>query len=174
MTPKNCSYAIFLTLNILFFAIVSANGNCPTPPKPKPTPPKPKPCPTPSNGKCPTPPKPKPCPTPPNGKCPTPPKPKPTPKPTPSRKSCPRDTIKLGGCSSVLNGMFNFSMGVPNGQCCGFLDGLVDYDFAICICTALKANIMGIIVNIPISFTQLINFCSRQAPSGFECLPDIH
>ncbi|XP_061357782.1 14 kDa proline-rich protein DC2.15-like [Gastrolobium bilobum] len=146
MAPKtSSSLAIFLLLNILFFAHVSACVKCP--PKP------------PSLHK----------PKPPSPHKPNPPKP---PKPDPSVSSCPRDSLKLGVCSSVLDGKFNFSTGAQKTPCCSFFEGLASFDAAVCLCTALKANVCGININIPISFTFLFNFCSKKAPSDFLCLPD--
>jgi hypothetical protein len=160
MAHKNCSFlVIFLTFNILFFTLVSAHGNYSTHHKSTPTPHKHTPTPHKSIPKK-TPSKP----------IHAPPKP---PHPKPFHRTCPRDVIKLGDCTSIL-GWINYSIGVPSTHCCTFLSGLIDFDFAICMCTALRANIMGVVVNIPIAFTQLINFCARQIPDDFECLPDVN
>ncbi|RDY14291.1 putative lipid-binding protein, partial [Mucuna pruriens] len=126
----------------------------PTPPTPKPTPPTPKP--TPPTPK-PTPPTPKP--TPPTPK-PTPPTPKPTPTPSPkpscppppatpsSKGSCPKDTLKLGVCADLL-GLVNIIVGSPpSSQCCALIKGLADLEAALCLCTAIKANVLGINLNV--------------------------
>ncbi|CAM8985258.1 unnamed protein product [Rhodiola kirilowii] len=136
---KTAKLALFITLNIVFFAVVSACETCPTPtPKPKP---KPKPKPTP-----------KPCPTPPS-----------------SPAKCPTDTLKLGVCADVLN-LVNVVVGSPAVKpCCSLLKGLVDTEAAVCLCTALKANILGINLNIPVSLELLLNVCSKKAPKGFQC-----
>ncbi|QCD81271.1 14 kDa proline-rich protein DC2.15-like [Vigna unguiculata] len=132
MGSKACSsLAIFLTLNLLFFSLVSACGSysCPGPT----------------------------------------PKPKPTPSPSPSG-SCPRDALKLGVCANVLNGLVNATVGQPPvTPCCTLLDGLVDLEAAVCLCTALKANILGINLNLPISLSLLLNVCSKQVPHDFQC-----
>ncbi|KAF3626409.1 pEARLI1-like lipid transfer protein 2 [Capsicum annuum] len=121
------SLALFLLFNILFFTVVSACNTCPGP-KPKP---KPKPKPTP-----------KPCPPPPSkegGKCPT-------------------DALKLGVCANVLNGLLNVTLGKPPVEpCCSLIENLVDLEAAVCLCTALKANILGIKLNLPISLNLLLN-----------------
>ncbi|PHT58118.1 14 kDa proline-rich protein DC2.15 [Capsicum baccatum] len=133
------SLALFLLFNILFFTVVSACNTCPGP-KPKP---KPKPKPTP-----------KPCPPPPSkegGKCPT-------------------DALKLGVCANVLNGLLNVTLGKPPVEpCCSLIENLVDLEAAVCLCTALKANILGIKLNLPISLNLLLNVCSKKAPKGFTC-----
>ncbi|KAG4908364.1 hypothetical protein AAZX31_20G194800 [Glycine max] len=83
---------------------------------------------------------------------------------------CPRDVLKLGVCSGILNGWMNFSMGLPlKTHCCSAIEGLYDFEVALCVCTALKANIMGINLDIPISFTKLINTCDKKVPNGFIC-----
>ncbi|XP_027364591.1 14 kDa proline-rich protein DC2.15-like [Abrus precatorius] len=113
-------------------------------------------------------------------KCPT---PSPSPSPSPpstntssvrvtglSDSSCPRDALKLGVCSSFLNGLMNYSIGLPpTTHCCSFFEGLADFEVAVCLCTALKANIMGYNIDIPISFTNLVNVCSKDVPNGFLC-----
>ena len=99
------------------------------------------------------------------------PKPKPTPKPSPSTgTSCPRDTLKLGVCANVLNGLLNISVGKPPVEpCCSLIQGLADIEAAVCLCTALKANILGINLNIPISLSLLLNVCGNKVPKGFQC-----
>ncbi|XP_018454954.1 lipid transfer protein EARLI 1 [Raphanus sativus] len=140
------SLAIFLILNILFCTAISACGNCDCPsPKPKPHPShKPKPNPKP--------------------------KPTPTPTPSPVTAKCPRDSLKLGVCANVLSGLLNITLGKPPVKpCCTLIKGLADLEAAACLCTALKANILGINLNIPISLSLLLNVCSKKVPLGFQC-----
>ncbi|MBA0703213.1 hypothetical protein Goari_000089, partial [Gossypium aridum] len=96
--------------------------------------------------------------------------PRPTPTPTPSaRGRCPRDALKLGICANVLN-LVNVTVGSPPVMpCCSLLNGLVDLEAAACLCTAIRANILGINLNIPISLSLLLNVCSRNVPTGFQC-----
>ncbi|CAN1834374.1 14 kDa proline-rich protein DC2.15 [Linum perenne] len=105
------------------------------------------------------------------GGCPTPkpwPNPNPNPNPTPFGK-CPRDTLKLGVCANVLN-LVHAKVGAPPVQpCCSLLEGLVDLEAAICLCTAIKANILGINLNIPISLSLLLNVCGNSVPPSFQC-----
>ncbi|WOL07574.1 14 kDa proline-rich protein DC2.15-like [Canna indica] len=104
---------------------------------------------------------------------PSPPSPcsKPTPTPTPppkAEKSCPRDALKLGVCANVL-GLVNVNMAPPKEPCCSLLDGLADLEVAMCLCTAIKANILGINLNIPVHLSLLVNYCGKKVPNGFEC-----
>ncbi|KAE8730684.1 14 kDa proline-rich protein DC2.15 [Hibiscus syriacus] len=96
--------------------------------------------------------------------------PNPTPTPTPSALGrCPRDALKLGVCANVLN-LINVTVGSPPVKpCCALLQGLVDLEAAVCLCTAIRANILGINLNIPISLSLLLNVCSRNVPTGFQC-----
>ncbi|CAN0862380.1 pEARLI1-like lipid transfer protein 2 [Linum grandiflorum] len=150
------------------YAPTPSPGGCPTPnPNPKPTPtptnPNPNPTPTPPNpNPTPTPTKPNPTPTPTN--------PNPTPTPSSSNGKCPIDTLKLGVCGDVLSNLLNIRIGsTPVQPCCSLLNGLADLDAAVCLCTAIQANILGINLNLPISLSLLLNACDKNAPSGFQC-----
>ncbi|XP_009612116.1 14 kDa proline-rich protein DC2.15-like [Nicotiana tomentosiformis] len=110
--------------------------------------------------------------------CGTCPKPKPPPKPKPScpptpyvpkKETCPIDTLKLGVCANVL-GLVNVVVGSPPVKpCCSLISGLADVEAALCLCTAIKANVLGINLNVPISLSLLLNVCSKNVPSGFQC-----
>ncbi|XP_015084506.1 14 kDa proline-rich protein DC2.15-like [Solanum pennellii] len=130
------SIALVLTLNILFFTMVSStNDPCPPPPHPKPH----YPTPTPS---------------------------------TPSSKGkCPKDTLKLNACANLLGDLLHLVVGSSPAktQCCSLIEGLVDLDAAVCLCTALKANVLGINLNVPLSLNLLLNNCGKYAPKNFQC-----
>ncbi|CAF1825692.1 unnamed protein product [Brassica oleracea var. botrytis] len=49
------------------------------------------------------------------------------------------------------------------------LKGLVDLEAAACLCTALKANVLGIKLNVPVSLSLLLNACGRKTSHGFIC-----
>ncbi|KAK8969484.1 hypothetical protein KSP40_PGU002005 [Platanthera guangdongensis] len=93
----------------------------------------------------------------------------PTPR-LPEPEKCPRDAVKLGVCADVL-GLVNLNIGKPPAEpCCVLLDGLVNLEAAACLCTALKANVLGIIhLDIPINLSLLLNYCGKDVPSGFQC-----
>ena len=132
---NTASIALFLSLNILFFSLVSSCNTCPGP--------KPKPNPNPTTN--------------------------PTPNPINTGK-CPRDALKLGVCADVLNLVNNVIVGSPPTlPCCSLLQGLVNLEAALCLCTAIKANILGINLNVPVSLNLVLNNCGKKLPNGFEC-----
>ncbi|RYR78089.1 hypothetical protein Ahy_A01g002826 isoform B [Arachis hypogaea] len=146
VSKTSSSIALFLIVNILFFSLVSACGTCPGP-NPKPKHHKGSSGQGPSRGSGGS-----------GGSTPS------------GSASCPRDALKLGVCANVLNGLLNVTLGQPPvTPCCTLLNGLVDLEAAVCLCTALRANILGINLNLPISLSLLLNVCSRQAPRGFQC-----
>ncbi|XP_058106603.1 14 kDa proline-rich protein DC2.15-like isoform X3 [Magnolia sinica] len=141
-SKSSASAALFLSFNVLFFAFVSAND---------------RPClctrcycnPTPN------------------------PRPRPTPNPNPSpsggRGRCPRDALKLGICANLL-GLVNVVVGSPPTlPCCSLIQGLANLEAAVCLCTAIRANILGLILNIPVSLSLILNDCGRRVPNGFQC-----
>jgi Hydrophobic seed protein len=133
------SFALFLTLNLLFFALTDACG-CKCGECPSPTPKRPKP---------------------------GPPYVPPSPK---GGGKCPIDALKLGVCANVLNGLINIELGKPPKKpCCTLIENLLDLEAAICLCTALKGNILGINLNLPIDLSLLINYCGKKVPAGFQC-----
>ncbi|KAK5782781.1 14 kDa proline-rich protein DC2.15-like [Gossypium arboreum] len=93
-----------------------------------------------------------------------------TPTPTPSaRGRCPRDALKLGVCANVLS-LVNVTVGSPPVMpCCSLLNGLIDLEAAACLCTAIRANFLGLKLNVPVSLSLLLNVCSRNVPTGFQC-----
>jgi hypothetical protein len=104
------------------------------------------------------------------GDCPTPPSPS-TPTPTSaSFGKCPRDALKLGVCANVL-GLIKAKVGVPPTEpCCPLLEGLVDLEAALCLCTAIKGKILGINLNLPVDLSLILNHCGKTVPTGFKCL----
>ncbi|KAI7724768.1 hypothetical protein M8C21_014852 [Ambrosia artemisiifolia] len=103
--------------------------------------------------------------------CHTPTLPSPTTTPTTTPKgTCPRDALKLSVCARLLNDSVGTVVGKPLGHpCCSVLGGLLDLEAAICLCTALKANVLGININIPISLSTLISACDKELPKDFTC-----
>nr|AAA32650.1 bimodular protein [Medicago sativa] len=165
MASNNLSALIILFSLLAYSTFSHACGSCkPTPPSPPPPSKTPKACPPPPS----TTPKASPPPkasTPP----PTPTTPKPSP-PTPSTsQKCPTDTLKLGVCADVL-GLVNVIVGSPaSSKCCTLIQGLADLDAAVCLCTAIKANILGINLNVPITLSLLLSACEKSIPNGFQC-----
>ncbi|XP_030967031.1 putative lipid-binding protein AIR1 isoform X3 [Quercus lobata] len=81
--------------------------------------------------------------------------------------TCPKDTLKLGVCANLLNDLV---LGTPpKTPCCSLIQGLVDLEAAVCLCTAIKANVLGINLNVPLSLSLLLNYCGKNVPKGFQC-----
>ncbi|BFG31437.1 hypothetical protein CerSpe_177110 [Prunus speciosa] len=96
--------------------------------------------------------------------------PKTNPIPSVATKSCPRDALKLGVCANLLKGAVGAIIGnPPDTPCCALLEGLLDLEVAVCLCTAIKANILGINLNIPISLSLVIDGCAKTFPPDFQC-----
>uniref|UniRef100_A0A7C8YQI3 Bifunctional inhibitor/plant lipid transfer protein/seed storage helical domain-containing protein n=1 Tax=Opuntia streptacantha TaxID=393608 RepID=A0A7C8YQI3_OPUST len=167
------SLALFLVLNLLFFSLVSACGECgssaPKPHKPKPKPSTPYPG-TPGGG------------SPGSGGSPStggssggnPPTGGSSggnpPTGGSSSVTCPINALKLGVCANVLSGLLNLTIGTPpRTPCCSLIQGLLDVEAAVCLCTAIRANILGINLNLPISLSLLVNYCGGNVPRGFQC-----
>ncbi|KAF6147908.1 hypothetical protein GIB67_014488 [Kingdonia uniflora] len=70
---------------------------------------------------------------------------------------CPINTLKLGLCANLLGGLLHIII------------GLVDLDAAVCLCTAIKANVLGIILDVPVALSLLLNHCGKTVPNGFTC-----
>ncbi|XP_026397732.1 14 kDa proline-rich protein DC2.15-like [Papaver somniferum] len=141
------STILIVSLNLLFFTLVTSCYTCT--PTPNPT----KPIHPPAY---------------------MPPKINPSPKsPVPSTKlaNCPRDTLKLAVCANVLNGLVNIVVGTPpNSPCCTLINGLVGLEAAVCLCTALRAQVLGVVnLDVSIALSLLLNTCGRNVPSGFLC-----
>ncbi|XP_004291440.1 PREDICTED: putative lipid-binding protein At4g00165-like [Fragaria vesca subsp. vesca] len=155
--------AILLIFSVLLFSSTfsTACGTCrpaPEPPKPPPTPPPP----------ASTPITPTPAPTP-STLAPCPITPVPVPAPAPAWETCPRDTLKLGVCANLL-GLVNLQIGSPaTSPCCALLEGLADSEAALCLCTALKANVLGVNLDVPIALSLLVSACEKTVPPGFQC-----
>ncbi|KAM5554814.1 14 kDa proline-rich protein DC2.15-like [Rosa sericea] len=94
----------------------------------------------------------------------------PCPPPPAALATCPKDTLKLGVCANLLNDLVHLVVGTPpKTPCCSLIEGLVDLEAAVCLCTAIKANILGINLNVPVSLSLLLNYCGKGVPSGFQC-----
>ncbi|XP_022157459.1 putative lipid-binding protein At4g00165 [Momordica charantia] len=100
-----------------------------------------------------------------------PPKVRPSPAGVPVvQAKCPKDTLKFGVCGSWL-GLINEQIGAkPSKKCCSLLTGLADLEAALCLCTALKANVLGVVnLDVPIALSLLVNSCGKSIPQGFVC-----
>ncbi|XP_024985646.1 14 kDa proline-rich protein DC2.15-like [Cynara cardunculus var. scolymus] len=87
------------------------------------------------------------------------------------KATCPRDALKLGVCANLLNDLVHGVVvgAPPKTPCCSLIENLVDLEVAVCLCTAIKANVLGINLNVPVSLSLLVNYCEKDVPSGFQC-----
>ena len=103
------------------------------------------------------------------GGCPTPTPPTPTPPSPSTGGKCPKHALKLAACANVL-GLVSAEVGHPPAEpCCSILGGLADLEAAVCLCTAIKGNILGINLNLPIDLSLILNYCGKTVPTGFKC-----
>ncbi|KAL0542129.1 hypothetical protein IC582_022220 [Cucumis melo] len=107
---------------------------------------------------------------------PAPPKPKPKPcpptKPNPpsNHGKCPKDALKIGVCAKLLGGLVDLTIGKPPvTPCCTLVEGLADLEAAACLCTAIKASVLGNKIKIPLHLSLLLNVCKKNLPNGFQC-----
>jgi hypothetical protein len=91
------------------------------------------------------------------------------------------NALKLGVCADVLGlggELTNLLAGSRSTAsktkkkkpCCELVAGLVDLDAAVCLCTAIKANVLGVVdLSLPVQLSLLVNHCGKKLPSGFQC-----
>uniref|UniRef100_M1DC07 NT16 polypeptide n=1 Tax=Solanum tuberosum TaxID=4113 RepID=M1DC07_SOLTU len=85
------------------------------------------------------------------------------------QQTCSIDTLKLGVCANILN-LVNVIVGSPPTlPCCSLIQGLTDLEAAVCLCTAIRANVLGINLNVPLSLSLILNSCGKNPPTGFTC-----
>ncbi|KQJ97735.1 putative lipid-binding protein AIR1 [Brachypodium distachyon] len=93
---------------------------------------------------------------------------------------CPVNALKLGVCADVLGGLASLLVGdspaaaASSGSgkkkpCCELVAGLADVDAAVCLCTAVKARVLGVVeLYLPVQL-RLVNQCGKKIPDGFRC-----
>ncbi|WCJ30321.1 Bifunctional inhibitor/lipid-transfer protein/seed storage 2S albumin superfamily protein [Euphorbia peplus] len=93
-----------------------------------------------------------------------------TPALSPAPKSCPVNTLNLGVCAGLL-GLGRVVIGGPpsGSKCCAVIGGLLDLEAALCLCTAIRANMLGINLNVPVTLGFLVSACDKTLPDGFTC-----
>jgi hypothetical protein len=40
----------------------------------------------------------------------------------------------------------------------------------VCLCTAIKGEVLGIKLNLPVDLSLILNHCGKTVPTGFKCL----
>ncbi|GMI70127.1 Disease Related Nonspecific Lipid Transfer Protein 1 [Hibiscus trionum] len=77
--------------------------------------------------------------------------------------------LNLGVCLNLLS-LVDVELGnIPTKPCCSLIEGLVDLEAAVCLCTAVRANVLGININLPISLNLFLNNCGRRVPTEYIC-----
>ncbi|GMI80414.1 hypothetical protein like AT4G12520 [Hibiscus trionum] len=77
--------------------------------------------------------------------------------------------LNLGVCLNLLS-LVDVELGnVPTKPCCSLIEGLLDLEAAVCLCTAVRANVLGININLPISLNLFLNNCGRRVPAEYIC-----
>lgn len=85
--------------------------------------------------------------------------------------TCPIDALKLGLCLDVLGGLVHVGIGNPaENVCCPVIQGLVDLEAAICLCTVIRAKVLNLNIFLPLAL-QLLVTCGKTPPPGFVCPP---
>ncbi|XP_012076262.2 14 kDa proline-rich protein DC2.15 [Jatropha curcas] len=79
--------------------------------------------------------------------------------------TCPVDALKLKLCANVW-GIIQIP---PNQPCCSLLGNLVALEAAACLCTAIKVNVLGLNLNVPLDLSLYLNNCGKKVPKGFKC-----
>lgn len=81
----------------------------------------------------------------------------------------PINTLKLGVYADLL-GLVNVLIGSPPTKpCCSLIEGLADLEAAVCLCTAIKAGVLGTVLDVQVKLTLLLNVCGKKVPTGFIC-----
>ncbi|PSS36119.1 Proline-rich protein [Actinidia chinensis var. chinensis] len=89
--------------------------------------------------------------------------------PPPASATCPIDTLKLGACVDLLGGLIHIGLGNPVvNECCPVLQGLVELEAAVCLCTTLKLKVLNLNIYVPLAL-QLLLTCGKTPPPGFTC-----
>ncbi|KAL3833113.1 hypothetical protein ACJIZ3_007849 [Penstemon smallii] len=83
---------------------------------------------------------------------------------------CPKDTLKFGVCGDWLGLVHEVIGAKPSTKCCVVVEGLADVEAALCLCTAIKANVLGVAkFEVPVALSLVINSCGKKVPKGFVC-----
>ncbi|CAN0842143.1 36.4 kDa proline-rich protein, partial [Linum grandiflorum] len=93
------------------------------------------------------------------------------PYPPSMQPKCPINALKLGACVDVLGGLVHIGLGDPvENVCCPVLQGLLELEAAVCLCTTLRLKLLNLNIFIPLALQALIT-CGKTPPPGFVCPP---
>ncbi|KAF8379251.1 hypothetical protein HHK36_028683 [Tetracentron sinense] len=91
--------------------------------------------------------------------------------PPPASPTCPINALKLGACVDVLGGLVHIGLGNPvENACCPVLQGLLELEAAVCLCTSIRIKLLNLNIFIPLALQALIT-CGKNPPPGFVCPP---
>jgi len=69
----------------------------------------------------------------------------------------------------LLGGLVHIGLGDPvANQCCPVLQGLVELEAAVCLCTTLKLKLLNLNIYVPLAL-QLLVACGKSPPPGYTC-----
>ncbi|KAH9310988.1 hypothetical protein KI387_026023 [Taxus chinensis] len=89
----------------------------------------------------------------------------------PSHSKCPLNALKLGACVDVLGGLVHVGLGDPVvNQCCPLLEGLLEVEAALCLCTTIRIKLLNVNIILPLALDLLVK-CGMTPPDGFKCPP---
>ncbi|KAK1273137.1 36.4 kDa proline-rich protein [Acorus gramineus] len=93
----------------------------------------------------------------------------PPPSPPSSTGKCSADVLKLGLCVDVLGGLVHIGLGDPvQNTCCPVLQGLVELEAAVCLCTAIRLKVLNLNIYIPLMLNVLLT-CGKTPPPDYVC-----
>ncbi|XP_039025621.1 putative lipid-binding protein AIR1 [Hibiscus syriacus] len=74
------------------------------------------------------------------------------------------------GVYLVVLGLVNVELGdVPIKPCCSLIQGLADLEAAVCLCTTVKARVLGININLPISLSLVFSTFAAFNSAILQC-----
>ncbi|KAG9158496.1 hypothetical protein Leryth_016155, partial [Lithospermum erythrorhizon] len=89
----------------------------------------------------------------------------------PAAATCPINALKLGLCLDVLGGLVHVGIGNPaENVCCPVLQGLLELEAALCLCTTIRLKLLNLNIFIPLALSVLAT-CGLTPPPGFVCPP---
>ncbi|KAG6432342.1 hypothetical protein SASPL_103918 [Salvia splendens] len=76
----------------------------------------------------------------------------------------------FGVCGDWL-GLLHEVIGTePSRECCAVLEGIADLEAALCLCTAIKGNVLGLLkFKVSVAISLVLNSCGKKVPEGFSC-----
>ncbi|MBA0751238.1 hypothetical protein Gogos_000177 [Gossypium gossypioides] len=79
-----------------------------------------------------------------------------------NQPQCRNDALLLNVCANILN-VVDVGIGKPPKPCCDLINGLVGLELDACLCTVVKADVLGLVnVKPPHQFNLLLNKCGMK------------